>query len=75
MDVDYTAVDTTAMLQGTTMQMMNIMVPIIDDNIVEDTETLTVVFTVMDDSGNIEVFEPSTATITILDIDGRGTLH
>ena len=75
MDADYTAVDTMAMLQGTTMQMLNIMVPITDDNIVEDTETLTVVFTVMGDSGNIDVFEPSTATITILDIDGRGTLH
>ena len=74
--MDYSEVDMNIMLVGgdTATEIMQIMVPILDDIIIEDTEDLTLVFSVNSDSGNINTYSPTTATITILDIDGRGTL-
>ena len=74
MTLDYSEVSSTIMLQGGGAESMPIMVPIINDILVEDNETLTLVFTVLSDSGNIATYSPSMATITILDIDGRGSL-
>lgn len=60
------------MLQGEVMESQQIMVLIEDDFLVEDNETLSLVSTVMSDSGNIGTYDPTMATITILDFDGRG---
>ena len=54
------------------MESQQIMVMILDDFVVEENETLSLMFTVDNDSGNIASYDPAVATITILDFDGRG---
>ena len=61
----------TFMLRGDDQEFFEIMIPIINDFSIEGTETFTVSFTVVSDSGDIELYEPSMVTITILDDDGR----
>ena len=69
---DYEEVNTTVILQGGGMESQQIMVMILNDFVVEDNETLSLMFTVDNDSGNIGSYDPAVATITILDFDGRG---
>ena len=64
--------NTTVLLQGGVLESQQIMIVIEDDIIVEDNETFSLSFTIDMDSGNIETYDPSLATITILDFDGRG---
>ena len=61
----------TVTLRGGGEESLEIMIPILDDFIVEENETLTITFVVVSDSGNIDIYSPDLATITIVDNDGR----
>ena len=68
---DYTENMMTVTLRGGGEESLEIMIPILDDFIVEENETLTITFVVVRDSGNINIYSPDLATITIIDNDGR----
>ena len=53
---------------------MEIMLPIVNDSIVEETEEFTVTFEVISQSGNIPFFEPTRANVEIIDDDRKATL-
>ena len=53
---------------------VNITIPILDDNTVEDVESFTVVLTVADADPNVELGPDNTARITIIDDDSKNTI-
>ena len=61
-------------MRGGGQESVDVIVPIRDDNRVEDPESLSVVFEVLSSSGNI-IFDPTRATVIILDDDGRFVLE
>lgn len=63
----------TIVLLGDGEERLEIMIPILNDNIVENSENFTLNFTVISDSGNIPFYQPSLANIQIIDDDGRFT--
>lgn len=58
-------------MRGGGDESFTVMIPIIDDIRVEETESFTVEFEVLNDSGNIASYDPIQATVQILDDDGR----
>lgn len=73
-DSDYSRTVLNITLRGNGDEMMQIMIPIVDDNRVEDTEYFTLNFDVIADSGNIRLYQPNVTTIQIFDVDGKGRL-
>ena len=71
---DYTQTIMTITLRGDGEESLEIMIPITNDFIVEQDETFTISFNPVSDSGNIPFYMPTTATILIIDDDGRGSL-
>ena len=61
----------TITLRGGGAEFQDIMIPITNDNIVEPTENFLLQFIVVSDSGNIPNYEPSMATIQIIDDDSK----
>lgn len=73
-DSDYSRTELNIILRGNGEEMMQIMIPIVDDNRVEETEYFTLNFDVVHDSGNIQLYQPNVTTIQIFDMDGKGRL-
>ena len=71
---DYNGTFMTITLRGGGEEVLEIMIPIIDDNIVEQTESFTLQFIVNGDSGNIQLYQPSMATIQVIDDDSKCTI-
>lgn len=68
---DYESISLNITLRGGGLESQDIMIPIRDDNRVEETENFSVEFVVLQDSGNIPVFDPTQANVQILDDDGE----